>query len=216
MSLIKDRPLRPYRLHSPMVMNRAEHIFDADELSVQPCGLFRAPIDRVPELAPLFADLIRSAPVQGSEWEVDIKVHMLMPGQYPCVPNWHCDNVPRVDGVTRYDRAPEHEGAKMYVWMSQTPRTEFLSRDLDMWACPIGHGELTALSHTPSSARMIAPAQHWIEMDQRTPHRGTISGRHQWRTFVRITHASLAPQRRVHSFIRRHSQVYLDANNFEW
>src|SRR5262245_43743261 len=35
---------------------------------------------------------------------IDSRVHMLMPGWYPCIPGWHLDDVPR----TRSDGQPEH------------------------------------------------------------------------------------------------------------
>src|SRR5580700_1237659 len=35
---------------------------------------------------------------------VDTRVHMLMPGWYPCIPGWHHDDVPR----TRADGQPDY------------------------------------------------------------------------------------------------------------
>lgn len=61
------------------------------------------------------------------------------------------------------------------------------------------------------------PAQTWISMDQRTPHRGTLSDKNQWRVFVRLTHKSITPVRPVaNDYVRRHCQVYLNPETFSW
>ena len=45
------------------------------------CGLFRAPLDRAATLMPELEALFDSAPVEYPwEWEVDLKVHILIAG----------------------------------------------------------------------------------------------------------------------------------------
>jgi len=68
--------------------------FDAEFLQKLPCGLHRCPTEEVEEYLPEMLELVRSAPISNlDEWEVDIKIHMLMDGQYPCLPNFHCDYI---------------------------------------------------------------------------------------------------------------------------
>lgn len=43
----------------------------------------------MPDLKPLFD----SCPIK--DGVIDVKIHMLMPNQYPCIPNWHYDLVPQ-------------------------------------------------------------------------------------------------------------------------
>ena len=66
--------------------------------SEQHCGVHQASFDQLCELMPdLESMIILTFPEKTCDFTWDVKVHMLMPGQYPCIPNWHFDNVPRVN-----------------------------------------------------------------------------------------------------------------------
>jgi hypothetical protein len=69
--------------------------------SQQHCGVHQAPAAVVAELMPDLQPLLETFPDDLSKFTFDVKVHMLMPGQYPCIPNWHTDFVPRVNGIRR-------------------------------------------------------------------------------------------------------------------
>lgn len=208
-----------------------------EELSTMYNGLFRANMDTVKEHIPFAVEVIEGlglSPELLSQYEVDIKIHMLMPDQYPCIPNWHCDNVPRGENnALDYNKAvlQSHtlvnckEVVPMFLWVSGTPCTEFLANPLRMVDTPKSHDDVAAfieglveergrLDDKPLLQR-IEP-QQWYAMDQVCPHRGVKSDSFQWRVFIRLTHKDIAPARQVVSNIRRHSQVYLDANSFSW
>ena len=180
------------------------------------CGLFRAPLDRAATLMPELEALFDSAPVEYPwEWEVDLKVHILIAGQYPCIPNWHCDNVPRVNGKIDYNLV-NAKAPRMLLWISDGPETEYLKHKDDFLGTPSGHGALAAAIVASKLPTTFLPPQTWASMDQVTPHRGTQAAKDGWRVFARLTHRSIAPDRPVLNHIRRHCQVYLDATKFEW
>ena len=85
---------------------------------------------------------------------------------------------------------------------------------------PENHSDLAEFIKSSESNGLTlekVPSQTWISMDQRTPHRGTLSDKNQWRVFVRLTHNSIAPARPVaNDYIRRHCQVYLNPETFSW
>lgn len=203
--------------------------FDEAVLSTDHCGLFRSPLHLAASLMPNMAELLETAPIPRDErdqWEVDIKVHMLMKGQFPCIPNWHCDNVPRPAGDTRYDLIGSTDGQRdftanpgppMFLWVSDSPTTEFLTRDISAARPPTSHEEVARLMiyRASSDFQRIQP-NAWYSMDQCTPHRGRAAECNGWRVFARLTHKSIAPSRPVVSVIRRHCQVYLDAGSFAW
>ena len=155
--------------------------------------------DLMPEIVPILDDLAIWVPEQELNfWHdklIDVKVHMLMPGQYPCIPNWHRDFTPR-KGMERIEgwKAPEDD-PKMYMWLSGGPLTEY---------------------RIDEDVTIFKPAQQWHEFTRNCMHRGTKSEEHQWRCFIRII-----PDVFVHSHqmnagqIRRHSQVYL-SEKFRW
>jgi len=216
-----------FAYRTPRVISLTDIKFDEAVLSTDHCGLFRAPLHLAAALMPSMADLIASCPIDAAyraDWELDVKVHMLMRDQYPCIPNWHCDNVPRTDG-TRYDLVGSHDGTfdygagrdiPMFLWVSDEPTTEFLAEELQVPETPGSHADVAfdIQQWAPRTQRIQANA--WYSMDQRTPHRGRAAEHGGWRVFARLTHKSIAPSRPVLSVIRRHTQVYLEADHFTW
>lgn len=159
--------------------------------SKQHCGVHRASWNALKHEMPDVAELIwTSFPDSLIDFTWDVKVHMLMPNQYPCIPNWHFDNIPRVNNKQDFDKV--RTDLPMYLWISNEPLTEFRKG-----------GKITAKS--------------WIKFTQKDEHRGTISEDFQWRGFIRATHKDILPANPSGADVtRRHSQVYLDSNNFSW
>ena len=155
--------------------------------SKQHCGVHQAPIDVVKELMPDLEGILDTFPDDPSIFTWDVKVHMLMPRQYPCIPNWHVDNVPRENGIQRFDKIkPE---LPMYLWVSGPPLTQFQ------------HG-------------YVLP-QVWHRFNQTDSHRGTAASEFVWRCFIRATHQEIQPPKPF-GYLRRHCQVYLDAEEYQW
>lgn len=158
--------------------------------SLQHNGVHQAEFWQLLEHMPDLRDLLTSFPEDPNNFIWDVKVHMLMPSQYPCIPNWHYDNVPRVNNKQDFDKVKPD--LPMYLWLSGAPLTEFR----------VG-GKITP--------------QTWVRFTQEDEHRGTMSDSFTWRGFIRATHKGISPMNRAGSDVRRrHSQVYLDANNFSW
>jgi len=156
--------------------------------SRQHCGVHQADIDQVfklmPDVAPMIAETF---PDDTGLFTWDIKVHMLMPRQYPCIPNWHTDNVPRVNGIQRFDLTKP--GFPMYAWVSGAPLTQFK------------YGYLSPKT--------------WHRFSQLDEHRGTMASEFTWRGFIRATHKEIQKPKEF-GWLRRHAQVYLDAETYQW
>lgn len=222
-----------FQLRTPKALAQTDIQFDPAVLSAGHCGLYRAPLHLAAGLMPEMRELIESVPRiprhQWDQYEIDIKVHMLMAGQYPCIPNWHTDMVPRGPDGLRFDLIKERV-PEMLLWISDGPETEFLARPLEMPETPKSHHDLAHfIKHghqrlcrvgwvdqgPPPMTQFIQP-NVWWSMDQQTPHRGTRAKKAGWRVFARVVHRSLAPAGAPASVIRRHAQVYLDAAEFGW
>lgn len=225
------------KLFPPILMERTCIRFEETVLNQCVNGLFRATFSEartyLPELTALYDSaekMLRACQYDPNEFEIDIKIHMLMPNQYPCIPNWHCDNVPRDEnGITDYQRAEaqsivgkEHP---MFLWISSTPCTEFLTRELIYPGYPTSHSDVADFinnlverqcSYEVMPLTTFVEPNVWYAMDRRTPHRGTLSQKNQWRVFCRLTHKSMMKERVQTSVVRRHSQVYLDSAKFSW
>lgn len=156
--------------------------------SKQHCGVHQAPFDVTLELMPDLAPVLNTFPEDPQDFTWDVKVHMLMPNQYPCIPNWHYDNIPRINGMQDFSKM--RKDLPMYLWISGAPYTEF------------------------EVGGFVAP-RTWKRFTQADRHRGSIANNNGWRGFIRATHIDiLSPKEGDH--LRRHAQVYLDANNFLW
>jgi hypothetical protein len=162
--------------------------------SEQHCGLHQASVEQMQELMPDVYELVfESFPENMEDFTWDVKVHMLMPSQFPCIPNWHYDNVPRVNNKQDFDKVQQNK--PMYLWISGEPLTEFRK-----------NGVVTKIK-----------PQHWHRFTQCDEHRGTQSNVFTWRGFIRATHKDILPANKSGTNpLRRHSQVYLDASNFSW
>ncbi len=191
---------------------KTDLVFPESMLSVLPCGLISCPLPQAQQALPELAALYASAPVNDpAQWILDVKIHMLMPENYPCIPNWHCDFVPRVNGRTNYAAADDKR--LLWCWISGHPETEYAAALPDEVHIQ-DHADLTPLSERFATKR-IEP-QRWYNFSRLAPHRGTIAERFCWRIFARLAHVSIAPPNPTNSVIRRHAQVYLDAAKFSW
>lgn len=159
--------------------------------SQQHCGIHRGTFRDVQVSMREVSELISGTfPEDVNDFTWDIKVHMLMPNQYPCIPNWHFDNIPRVNNVQDWDQI--RTDLPMYLWLSNEPLTEF------------------------KNTGKIEP-KTWVRFTQKDEHRGTMSEDFQWRGFIRATHKDILPANPSGTnVLRRHSQVYLDSSNFSW
>ena len=202
---------------------KATTVLDYSDATLQrlPCGLHRAKLTEASDLIPELSDLFASVPVNDPEnWEIDLKIHMLMKGQFPCIPNWHCDNVPRdASGKLNYNFPTDYEEPPMLVWISGIPRTIFLAEDYQTPFFPANHGELSeAVRSLQREGKVVfreLPTQTWCNFTRHSPHTGQAAEGNCWRIFVRVTNRTLLSERPVISNIRRHSQVYLP-NDFHW
>lgn len=150
-------------------------------------GVHQAPYLEMIKLMPELEEILSTFPDNPDNFTWDVKVHMLMPRQYPCIPHWHCDNVPRENGIQRFDKVkPE---LPMYIWLSGSPLTQFK------------HGYLLPKT--------------WHRFNQLDEHRGTAASEFGWRCFIRATHKDILPPK-ADNWKRIHTQVYVDENTYQW
>lgn len=168
-----------------------------DEISKLHNGLYRCPSEAVKNLMPTVWPIVKTLPCDEYplwRYVFDVKVHMLMPGQYPCIPNWHYDMVPR-DENNKQDFSQIRDDS-LFIWLSGAPLTEFKD--------PVKHED-----------KYIQPGE-WKRFSQKDLHRGSVSTKHQWRLFIRACPDTILQAAPEEQWLRRHSQVYLNSENFKW
>lgn len=162
-------------------------MLNQEEIKKMHCGVHQAPYEELLKLMPELKGALKTFPDNPYLFTWDVKVHMLMPNQYPCMPNWHYDNVPREDGIQKFNKMKTNK--PMYMWLSNGPLTQF------------EHG-------------FIEPRK-WVRFTQEDGHRGTPSGEFIWRVFIRASHKDILPPKQA-NHLRRHCQVYTDKDSFQW
>lgn len=151
-----------------------------------------------------------------SEFIVDTRVHMLMPGWFPCIPGFHHDDVARTrsDGQPDYDNAPYRAKHYMALINGDICPTEFAVGSIKMPEIPIGgtiykewHPQVVAAIEYDLMDRVSVPTNKLIHFDDHAFHQGVRAVKSGWRWFGRITYGS---HRKPTNEIRRQVQVYLE------
>lgn len=196
--------------------------FDDEVIKNEPmffnCSLMYALKFGGPITKAFFKALIPSIPrsVKLVDVVFDSRVHMLMPGWYPCIPGYHHDDVPRsrVDGQPNYyDPEYRSEHALALVNGDICP-TEFAVGQFELSEVPIGetiykvwHEEVVQQLNDRVGMRWNAPTNTIVHFDDRSFHQGVPAVKSGWRWFGR---ASWNTNRKPTNEIRRQVQVYLE------
>jgi hypothetical protein len=186
--------------------------------SKQHPGIHRGLWRDVTVLMPEVAELIKNTFPDSSTWSDlgkpalkfyyerqdfiwDIKVMMLMPGQWPCIPNWHYDFIPRdSEGKQDFSKVDPDWCMNMWMWISGPPLTIFRF--------------YPKAGISPIRTKQVVQPETWYPFTQLDEHQGQPATEHGWRAFIRAIPPGLVLP--SDTPLRRHSQVYLDAKNFKW
>ncbi len=167
----------------------------------QHCGVIQGEYTDVLRLMPDLEEILSTFPENPEDYIWDVKVHMLMPNQYPCIPNWHRDMVPRDENL-KEDESRIDTTKPMYLWLSNGPLTIFRDKE---------------------GKEMPVEPKTWKRFTQEDWHCGVASDKFIWRGLIRASHKGLSISSTTvnnpfgnKDVLRRHSQVYLDASNFKW
>ncbi len=160
---------------------------------------------------------------------IDTRVHMLMPGWYPCIPGWHHDDVPRTrsDGQPNYldERQASHiiglQNGDVCPTQLAMGRAEFHEVPLGQTVYSQWNGEVDEHVRTFRLGTTHILDRELLLIDDRTWHRCQGATGSGWRWFGRISRYWLngSPIERGNSRsneIRKQVQVYIDPINKGW
>lgn len=154
---------------------------------------------------------------------LDSRVHMLMPGWFPCIPGWHHDDVPRntADGQPNYDNPPYRSRHCLALVNADVAPTEFLCGRVTVpepvpgtgavykqWDEAIETGRADVIGGV-----YAARERTYYDFNCDTFHRGVVAQRNGWRWFGRV---SVDTDRKPTNEIRRQVQVYMPTLNAGW
>jgi hypothetical protein len=182
---------------------------------------YRADADMVWRLGGNFLrEFIYSAPPRPFKYIIlDVKVHMLMPSWFPCIPGWHCDDFYRPKDNTpdllNYRRmAPS---TLFMVVVGNSSFTEFLKGPIELPSpeeLPKENKPIYGTYNRIIDSMIEENKAEIISVKSGVPveftgldfHRGTVTEKATWRLFARITMSNHRPP--VNE-IRTQSQVYM-------
>lgn len=152
---------------------------------------------------------------------IDSRVHMLMPGFWPCIPGWHHDDVPREreDGQPNYYN-PSYEAEHCMAIVGEASVTEFAVGAVFLPDVSLGevyyrtwHPLINEAIEAADLTVMKAPVGRLIYFDSHAFHQGVPATKTGWRWFIR---ASRNTSRRATNELRKQVQVYLSEPMQGW
>lgn len=153
---------------------------------------------------------------------IDSRVHMLMPGWYPCIPGWHHDDVPRSleNGQPNYYN-PEYHAEHCMMLLGDCSLTSFASGKQQFQDVvgenyyKVWNDEVDKMINEKKLRLLKSEiiVNRLVFFDCHTWHRGNAATKDGWRFFIR---ASRNTNRPFHNEIRRQVQVYLNALTEGW
>lgn len=173
------------------------------------------------ELTNRFINCLSKEFLQSPELIIDSRVHMLMPGMYPCIPGFHHDDVPRErsDGQPEYLK-PSYRSKHCMMIMGGGARTKFALGNAPFPEVPLNqkyykvwHPIVTDYLEMGILKRYDADFGRVIYFDDRTWHEGTPAYETAFRFFIR---ASINTNRKPKNEIRTQTQVYLEVPMEGW
>lgn len=155
------------------------------------------------------------------DYIIDSRVHMLMPGFWPCIPGWHHDDVPRSKksfGQPDYDDM-EYEARHRMCVIGKSSMTQFLDAVTAMPKVDIATGKVIYkvwddfINEFYESKAYTVKSGQVIDFTWRDFHRGMPATESCWRFFVR---ASRNTNRKFFNEIRTQVQVYMSDPSVGW
>jgi hypothetical protein len=196
--------------------------FDEKTVKDEPM-LFRCSVSKAYELGgPITKAFLDTVGTWGASGNIDTRVHMLMPGWYPCIPGWHHDDVPRSrsDGQPDYVNPAYHAHHVMGLINGDICPTQFAVGGCKMPEVELGdtvyrvwNDEVEDNIRDRNMHICNARSNRLIYFDDHSFHRGTKAIERGWRWFGRLTIGTdIKPKNEV----RRQVQVYMPVPTQGW
>jgi len=216
--------LKTYTFDSQIELGETLRDFTQDEVKSEPM-FFRAAFGFATinggQITRAFLSHLPDWFKDAEDFTFDSRVHMLMPGWYPCIPGFHHDDVPRTrsDKQPNYD-TPEYKSEHAMALIGDCCPTEFALGTSNF--PEVLHNEIVYKHWHPHVVEQIksgklesfsAPSNKIIYFDWNTWHQGTKAIKRGFRWFGR---ASINTNRIPLNEIRVNANVYMDEPMEGW
>lgn len=159
-----------------------------------------------------------SLPLDSNGYCFDSRVHMLMPGWFPCIPGWHHDDVPRsrADGQPNYRNPEFHSKHILALHNGDIAPTEFAVGNIvlphtDGVVYKEWHPRVQRAVDTGQLELYKAPSGQLCHFDCDTFHQGVRAVGRGFRWFGRLSWDAGYEEGRPHANeVRRQVNVYME------
>lgn len=192
-----------------------------DQIKKEPM-LFSADFDYAYEHGgPITKEFLYQLRKGNNNWVIDSRVHMLMPGWYPCIPGWHHDDIPRTrtDGQPQYKEMTYHSDHVMAV-VGDASLTEFLDEPINLSEVKLGkiiYKEWNNTINKRIKKEKLKTKQinelDIISFDAFDFHRGMPANKNGWRFFIRASRNTTRP---ILNETRNQVQIYMGELEAGW
>ena len=142
---------------------------------------------------------------------------MTMPGAYPALPGWHCDDFNRSERYTQPNPEDANDLVNHYMALVGEAEdgnscTQFLTEPLtvNLDCTDVWHSLDKSINSLPEYKSRFIKNREVIHFNQNAIHRATPTKTPGWRLFLRCSFT----HRPVHNEIRKQVQIYVDRNGW--
>jgi len=156
------------------------------------------------------------------QFVVDTRVNMLMRGQYPSIPGWHCDDVPRDKKYAQPDfNLCDEDTQHFLVIISDTKDpancisgTEFITnaREYNLDKNNIYGSLNTEVQKDESKDTRFVREREIVQFNQAAIHRASPAKTSGWRYFFRLSYTHRKPVNEI----RNQTQIYVNPDDAGW
>jgi hypothetical protein len=155
---------------------------------------------------------------------LDSRVHMLMPGWYPCIPGWHHDDVPRSTPTKQPNYAdPEYRAehlmglvnAQLAPTKFACGRAEVSEPDINTTIYKKWNDEIEEQVKSFWLSQVSARSGEYIQFDCDSFHTGTKAVGNGWRWFTRLSR-NTNRVKFITNEVRHQVQVYMEDPTQGW
>lgn len=151
---------------------------------------------------------------------IDTRVNMLMKGQWPSIPGFHCDDVPRNPESGQPDLSLCDDSVRHFMVLVSTNKadtisgTEFVTneRTYNLKKDSVWNSLDSAVCGDKKKKTRFIKEREIIEFNQLAIHRATPAKENGWRLFFRLS----VTHRKPVNEIRNQVQIYVDPKNSGW
>lgn len=166
-----------------------------------------------------FLSALALSPAYHDNCIFDSKVVQLMPGMYPAIPGWHCDEIKRTEGKIDCSKFHDNDSKAHFIGIVDftISRTKFLEADVTLPYSENLWKDLHKFIETDASLDdadfFYAASKKIYRMEYQCIHTAQPAAQQGWRWFGRLT---LNTERNHTNELRKQCNIYVDVDNSGW